>query len=132
MRRSRLRPRPSRSSRLRAMSVQSRSWSLPARPRGVAYPAAFAILLFIAAWFVLHHGWFARGQIIDTPVYEHYGDAMAQGRVPYRDFSVEYPPGALPTFVLPALGHVGDEAGFRRSFETLMWGGGARRSSASG
>ena len=107
------------------MSVQSRSWSLRARHGGVAFPAAFAILLFIGAWFVLHHGWFARGQIIDTPVYEHYGDAMAHGRVPYRDFSVEYPPGALPTFVLPALGHVGNDAGFRRSFETVMWACGA-------
>ena len=103
------------------MSVQSRSWSLHARRGGVAYPAAFAIVLFIASWVVLHHGWFARGQIIDTPVYEHYGDAMAHGHVPYRDFSLEYPPGALPTFVLPALGHVGDDPGFRRSFETLMW-----------
>ena len=107
------------------MSVQSRSWSLRARHGGVAFPAAFAILLFISAWFVLHHGWFARGQIIDTPVYEHYGDAMAHGRVPYRDFSVEYPPGALPTFVLPALGHLGNDAGFRRSFETVMWACGA-------
>ena len=104
------------------MSVESRSWSLPARrgTRGLAYPAAFAIVVFVCSWALLHYGWFERGQIVDTPVYQHYGDAMERGEVPYRDFSVEYPPGALPVFVLPALGHAGDDAAFRRSFETLM------------
>ena len=100
------------------MSVQSRSWSLRARPRGGVAAAAFAIVLFFASWALLHEGWFKRGQIVDTPVYQQYGDAMARGEVPYRDFSVEYPPGALPAFVLPALGHAGDEPAFRQSFET--------------
>ncbi len=68
----------------------------------------------------MHQGWFARGQIIDTPVYEKYGNLMAKGELPYRDFAVEYPPGALPVFVLPALGHVDDSVRFRRSFETSM------------
>src|SRR5947207_10786789 len=53
--------------------------------------------------------------IIDTPVYEKYGDAMADGKVPYRDFRVEYPPAALPAFVLPALGaRRGDLDTYRR------------------
>ncbi len=83
--------------------------------------AAFALVLFIGAWFALHHGYFARGQIVDTPVYEKYGDLMAHGQVPYRDFSLEYPPGALPVFVLPAFGHEGNLDTYNRTFGALMW-----------
>jgi hypothetical protein len=101
------------------MSIRSR-WSPRDNSERVLVAAAMGIAIFILSWAALHQGRFARGQIIDTPVYEKYGDLMAQGKVPYRDFAVEYPPGALPMFVLPALGNVGDSAGFRRSFETLM------------
>jgi hypothetical protein len=83
--------------------------------------AAFALVLFIGAWFALHHGYFARGQIVDTPVYQNYGNAMARGEVPYRDFSLEYPPGALPVFVLPAFGHQGNLDAYNRTFGALMW-----------
>jgi glycosyl transferase family 87 len=62
----------------------------------------------------------------DTPLYQRYGDRIVDGDVPYRDFRIEYPPGALPTFALPSLlAGDGDAAGFRRSFETLMWIAGA-------
>ena len=33
------------------------------------------------------------------------GELVTAGDVPYRDFRVEYPPGALPTFVVPSLIH---------------------------
>ena len=65
---------------------------------------ALALVLFSASWAALHLGFYERDQIVDTPVYQGYGDVMARGSVPYRDFRVEYPPGALPVFVLPALG----------------------------
>ena len=46
---------------------------------------------------------------------------MADGRVPYRDFAVEYPPAALPAFVIPSLvAAPGDLPRYRRVFETLM------------
>ena len=39
----------------------------------------------------------------DPGVYRHYGEATTAGRVPYRDFDVEYLPGSLPFFIFPAL-----------------------------
>ncbi|MGZ4394726.1 MAG: glycosyltransferase 87 family protein [Gaiellaceae bacterium] len=99
------------------------SRSAPAEPRVTLVVAALAVLVFSASWGALHVGFYTRDQIVDTPVYQRYGDAMARGQVPYRDFGLEYPPGALPMFVLPALGHhqVTQFESFRRSFERLMW-----------
>jgi Glycosyltransferase family 87 len=84
--------------------------------------ALVAVGLFATSWGLLHRSFYARDQIIDTPVYQRYGDAMAQGKLPYLDFSVEYPPGALAAFVIPALGHdrADDSASFRRTFDRLM------------
>jgi len=82
--------------------------------------AVAAIGIFLGSWSLLHHATLERGQISDTGLYERYGDAMARGRVPYRDFRLEYPPGALPVFVLPSIGHEGDRARYDRWFERLM------------
>ena len=79
------------------------SSSLRADPRAAALAAVAAAGLFFASWGILHHAFYARDQIPDTPIYERYGDLMRDGRLPYRDFGVEYPPGALPAFVLPSL-----------------------------
>ena len=100
-------------------ATRSASWSPPADRLGVALAAAGAVLVFGSAWGALHLHTYAHYQIRDTPVYQEYGEAMARGEVPYRDFSVEYPPGALPTFVLPALGSPSQHA-FERRFDLLM------------
>jgi hypothetical protein len=81
--------------------------------------AALGIGVFLASWALLHEGFYARDQIVDTPVYERYGEAMTDGRVPYRDFAVEYPPAALPVFLIPALGDESSDQ-YRRRFEGLM------------
>ena len=39
----------------------------------------------------------------DVGHYEGFGRRILDGDVPYGDFSVEYPPFALPAFVAPAL-----------------------------
>jgi Glycosyltransferase family 87 len=102
------------------VSTRQERWSLPAEWRQSLAIALVALTAFGAVWGLLHRGFYARDQIIDTPVYQRYGDAMLDGQVPYRDFRVEYPPAALPMFVLPALGHAHDEVAYRRSFERLM------------
>ena len=87
---------------------------------GLAVAATLvAAALFLVGWGVLHRGFFAHDPIVDTPVYERYGAAMADGELPYRDFAVEYPPGALPVFLIPALGDPSSET-FRVRFEALM------------
>ncbi|HET9674157.1 MAG TPA: glycosyltransferase 87 family protein, partial [Gaiellaceae bacterium] len=88
---------------------------MTARKPDLAQVAA-ALVLFALSWTLLHFGFYERDQIVDTPVYESYGEAMADGEVPYRDFRVEYPPGALPVFLAPALADVD----YRSAFEWLM------------
>jgi Glycosyltransferase family 87 len=83
--------------------------------------AALGVAVFLLSWALLHEGFYARDQIVDTPIYERYGEAMSDGEMPYRDFRMEYPPAALPVFWLPTLGG-GDSDDYRRRFEGLMGG----------
>jgi hypothetical protein len=96
-----------------------------ASERSVVAAAFAAIALFVISWALLHVGFYKHKQLIDTPVYQRYGNAIADGKVPYRDFELEYPPGALPMFALPGLADPGKDqyvtTGFRRTFETIMW-----------
>ena len=94
------------------------------RPKGrtgfarapVAYAALAVLLLSLT---LLHFGFYQRNLILDTVEYHRYGIAIWHGEVPYRDFKVEYPPGALPVFALPALGGAG-YAVFERGFYVLV------------
>jgi uncharacterized membrane protein len=82
-------------------------------------PAALAFVLVACVWGVLHVGWYAHGQIIDYGEYQLYGDSIVTNHaVPYRDFPVEYPPAALPMFVVPSLLERYD---YRRVFQVLMF-----------
>jgi hypothetical protein len=83
--------------------------------------AAAAIVVFLGCWVLAHVGPLNEDQIVDTPVYENYGNAMERGEVPYRDFRLEYPPGALPVFVAPSLTtERGDHEAYRVAFGDLM------------
>ena len=85
------------------------------RPALVA--ALVGIALFLLSFGILHTGPFDDGEIVDTPTYQRYGDQILDGAVPYRDFDLEYPPGALPMFALPSLAPEGD---YRAAFEALV------------
>jgi hypothetical protein len=101
------------------VSTRSASWSLPAERPRVALAAVCAAGVFATCWGLLHLHAYAHGQIRDTPEYQAYGEGVVDGQVPYRDFDVEYPPGALPVFVLPAIGSP-SEHGYRIRFDLLM------------
>ncbi len=77
---------------------------------------AVACVLFVAVCALPTVGLLDRSQVGDTPQYRTRGDAVLAGEIPYRDFYVEYPPGALPMFVLPA---VGDDGGYATRFKAL-------------
>ena len=65
--------------------------------------AAAAGGLFLLCWGLVHLDFWSHGALVDWPTYQRYGDAILNhGLVPYRDFAVEYPPGALAMFILPA------------------------------
>lgn len=88
--------------------------------------ALAAVGIFLASWTLLHQLWYANaGEIVDTPGYENYADAIVSGQVPYRDFSVEYPPGALLPMLAPKVtAPKGDFGAYGHSFEKWMAGAG--------
>ena len=98
------------------MNVLAKSWSASSEPRRLTYAA---VAVFLASLTVLHWGFYQHNLILDTVEYHRYGNAIVHGHVPYRDFAVEYPPGALPAFVVPALAYA-DFGFYNRAFQILM------------
>ncbi len=99
------------------MVARSESSSLQVDRPTVALVAAVGVALFVGAWAILHGAHYDDVVITDVGVYQEYGERMADGEVPYRDFDLEYPPAALPVFLLPALGPADD---YEAIFQTLM------------
>jgi len=81
---------------------------------------AVAVCFLLVFWSLTHHTTPKRSLIVDTPVYELYGDGIVSGAVPYRDIRLEYPPAALPVFILPSLGHERDLDAYGRWFDREM------------
>jgi uncharacterized membrane protein len=91
----------------------------PARAPRTSAPLLAALALLAAGWLFVVVAVDEGYRDSDTPIYERYGRAMVDGEVPYRDFAVEYPPGALVTFVVPA---ALSDAHFALVFELLLGG----------
>jgi uncharacterized membrane protein len=58
--------------------------------------------IYIAACAAPDGGLFRAARFRDVHLYQGFADAILDGRVPYRDFFMEYPPGALAVFLPPA------------------------------
>ena len=83
-------------------------------PRRLPGDALLASAVFVAIAVTVTVAWQLSGHAVtDIPLYRTYGERIADGLVPYRDFRFEYPPGALPALVLPAL--VTDSTGAYRA-----------------
>lgn len=74
---------------------------------------ALAAVVYLGSFELLHYSFYGNGVITDTPVYINYGSLMRHGELPYRDFAVEYPPGALAAFVTPTF--------FGHNFNETFW-----------
>lgn len=61
-----------------------------------------AVVAFFCSWALLGHWFYADKGSSDAIFYQRYGLEVRAGQIPYRDFRVEYPPGALVAFVAPA------------------------------
>jgi uncharacterized membrane protein len=70
--------------------------------RDLRGPLLAGAALAVGAWaFISFVPVFANWLFGDARFYEAWGTQIANHQVPYRDFHLEYPPGALPMLVLP-------------------------------
>ena len=66
--------------------------------------ALVACVLFLLSCLLAFGGLLSHAFPGDTETYSKYGRALVHdGRIPYRDFYDEYPPGSVPVFAAPAL-----------------------------
>ena len=60
-----------------------------------------ALLVFLAACAAARGGFFSSVDPGDVGRYHYFAQQIQHGLIPYRDFYMEYPPGAVPTFLAP-------------------------------
>jgi len=73
--------------------------------------------LFVAACAVPDGGLFRAARFRDVHLYQRYTELLLHGHVPYRDFFMEYPPGALAVFLPPA---AATNAHYNAAFKGVM------------
>src|SRR5262249_21364354 len=90
----------------------------------VAIAGAVAVLILVISSAATYRYWpsdYASAN--DMSLYSLYGQHLADGQVPYRDFRLEYPPAALPLFVVPLAGHKTlSQHTYNRNFAALATG----------
>jgi hypothetical protein len=79
--------------------------------------AALAAPVYLLAAAIPPGGLFRERRFRDVGLYGDYAQALLDGRVPYRDFFVEYPPGGFLVFTPPALL---PDGWYLHSFKALM------------
>jgi hypothetical protein len=94
--------RPSQTTSQYVGMVNSTAWlERPPSPRALVGLVGAALAVLVVAFAVtMRPAESIAGS--DVTVYATYGTEMLDGAVPYRDFAMEYPPGAAVMFVLPA------------------------------
>ena len=81
-------------------SALLRQWTVSA-PLTATIAAGLGVLVLAFGVYVAVRPADDSGQ--DLPIYEEYATMILDGEIPYRDFTMEYPPGAIPMFVVPAV-----------------------------
>ena len=85
--------------------------------REAARAVAIASPLYLLAAVVPRGGLFREREYRDVGLYGEYARGLLDGRIPYRDVFVEYPPGAFAVLTPPALL---PEDAYRHGFKVLM------------
>ncbi|MGH3008159.1 MAG: glycosyltransferase 87 family protein [Gaiellaceae bacterium] len=70
--------------------------------RRSSWPAGLAAAILFAFSFYALQRWLEQGQLSDVGGYQQWAGLVRDGQVPYRDFALEYPPAALPAFLVPS------------------------------
>ena len=81
------------------MSIAVRG--IRAKP-SILRPVLVAVLIQLMATYLTAGSRLTLG-LDDTDIYHRYAILMRDGRIPYREYVLEYPPLALPLFLAPAL-----------------------------
>ncbi len=92
---------------------------LQRRVIGLAVGLTAAVVGLMVLLFAVLHVWYGIHDISDTTIYAAYAQNIANGMRPYVDFPVEYPPLAIPLFVIP--GHSSSVTAYSDWFNVEMF-----------
>jgi uncharacterized membrane protein len=97
--------------------TRSLAFTQTSRRKDAWIAAAAVIPVYVGACAVPDGGLFRAARFRDVHLYQGFAHSVFDGAVPYRDFFMEYPPGALAVFLPPELFGA---AHYNAAFKTLM------------